>query len=67
MGNLEKARRGHGVIKVESEIIIVGGFDGAKGAEPTELCKLNGLSITCMIREPYLSNVNRYPELMLVS
>ena len=69
MGHLKLARSGHGVIKVDNEVIVVGGI----GLSPTESCKLNGQSIhaswpsmTCTTREPQLSKFVFYPELMLI-
>ena len=65
MGNLKVARRGHGVIQVDNEFIVVGGVNGIKGDEPTESCKLNGESMTCTTREPHLSEFAFFPELIL--
>ena len=61
------ARQGHGVIQVNNEFIVVGGWDGIKGStEPTESCKLSGQSITCTTRKPEMSSMFAYyPELML--
>ena len=67
MGNLEVARRGHGVIQVENEFIVVGGVPGGDGYNVlTESCKLNGQSMTCTTREPSLERFTYYPELMLI-
>ena len=63
LGNLKVARAGHGVIQVDNEFIVVGGF--RNGYEPTESCKFNGESIICTTREPKLSVFTFYPELML--
>ena len=62
------ARRGHGVIQVDNEFIVVGGSRDKYGIEdvPTESCKLNGKSMTCTTREPQLSSFTGYPELMLI-
>ena len=67
LGNLKVARDGHSVIQVDNEFIVVGGLDIVQGnQEPTESCKLNGLSMACTIREPQLSKFTLYPELMLI-
>ena len=66
LGNLKVPRRGHGVIQVDNEFIVVGGRDGIEGAEPTESCKLNGQSMTCTNRGPQLSKFTQYSELMLI-
>ena len=69
LGNLNVARRGHGVIQANNEFIVVGGSrdgNGYDGGEPTESCELNGESMTCTTREPQLWNFELYPELMLI-
>ena len=66
LGNLKVARRAHGVIQVDIEFIVVGGYTAPDGAVPTESCKLNGKSMTCTTREPQLSSFALYPELMLM-
>ena len=66
LGNLKVARTGHGVIQVDNEFIVVGGNRYGNEDEPTESCKLNGLSMTCTTREPKLSQFSSYPELMLM-
>ena len=66
LGNLKVARRGHGVIQVNNEFIVVGGNRYSDEDEPTESCKLNGQSMTCTTREPQLSDFTLYPELMLM-
>ena len=65
LGNLKVARRGHGVIQVDNEFIVVGGRRHGKEDEPTESCKLNGQSMKCTTREPQLWKFKFYPELML--
>ena len=66
LGSLKVARTGHGVIQVDNEFIVVGGWRDGKEDEPTESCKLFGQSMTCTTREPQLSKFTRYPELMLI-
>ena len=58
------ARKGHGVIPVDNEFIVVGG--NFIDAVPTESCKLNGQSMICTTREPQLSKFTLYAELMLI-
>ena len=61
------ARWGHGVIQVDNEFIVVGGITTEWTLKkPTELCTLNGQSITCTTREPQLFKFSYFPELMLV-
>ena len=66
LGNLKVPRRGHGVIQVDNEFVVLGGIRYGHKDEPTESCKLNGQSITCSTREPKLYNFAYYPELMLI-
>ena len=66
LGNLNVARRGHGVIQVDNEFVVVGGIRYGNKDEPTESCKLNGQSMTCTNRGPQLSKFTTYPELMLI-
>ena len=60
------ARHAHGVIQVENEFIVVGGYREGSEDEPTESCKLDGQAMTCTTREPQLKNFGFYPELMLI-
>ena len=65
LGYLRSARDGHGVIQIDNEFIVVGGFS----VLPTESCILNEQSIppmTCTTRKPKLSRFAFYPELMLM-
>ena len=62
LGNLQVNRRGHGVIQVDNEFIVVGGL----GYKPTESCKLTGQSMTCTKRKPNLIKFFEYPQLMLI-
>ena len=62
LGDLKVPRTGHGVVQVDNEFIVVGG----KGNCPTESCKLNGQSMTCITREPKLDNFFHYPVLMVI-
>ena len=69
LGNLQVARFGHGVIQVDNEFIVVGGYRSRRhnGYEmSTESCILNQQSIICTARQPQLSSFTYYPELMLV-
>ena len=59
LGDLNVAREGHGAIQVENEFIVVGGT----GIMPTESCKFNRQSISCITRQPQV-NFYYYPELM---
>ena len=63
LGNLNVGRRGHAVIQVGKEFIVVGG--SGKSKRPTESCKLDGQSMICITREPELNKFS-YPELMLM-
>ena len=65
LGNLKMARRGHGVIQVDNEFIVVGGWSDNYVLLPTESCKLNGKSMICTKRKPDLNLFVWYPELML--
>ena len=60
------ARYGLGVIQIDNEFIVVGGYRDGDEDEPTESCKLNGQSMICTTREPKLSDFAFYPELMLI-
>ena len=61
------ARKGHGVIQVDNEFIVVGGcIDYYCSKVPASSCKLNGQSMTCTSREPQLSQFEQYAELVLV-
>ena len=66
LGNLKVPRWGLGVIEVDNEFIVVGGYRGGSAYEPTETCKLSGQSMKCVNREPKLSKFTQYPELMLI-
>ena len=79
LGNLKVPRWGLGVIEVDNEFIVVGGYGYTINAGlappygnappydplPTESCKLNGQSITCTPREPFLNQFAFYPEIIL--
>ena len=78
LANLQVARRGHGVIQVDNEFIVVGGTRNGY-LVPTESCKfsdsyysssysraLMGDPMACITREPQLSDSDFYPELMLI-
>ena len=73
LGDLKLARQLHGVIQVENEFIVVGGFTSSvdnkkyNGYTPTESCKLNGQSMICTTRKPHLLWFAEYPELMLIT
>ena len=62
LGELNQARRDHGVIIQNGEFIVVGGRDTKK----TERCSLNGDSIQCTSVDPELSSYVYYPVMMLV-
>ena len=66
LGNLKVARRGHGVIQVDNEFIVVGGCRDWQCNEdaPTESCTLKEQAMTCTTREPRLASFIKYPELM---
>ena len=66
LGNLKVARRGHGVIRVDNEFIVVGGNQDGDKNEATESCKLNGQSMMCTKREPELSQF-AYPHLIFMT
>ena len=77
LGNMNWARYAQGVIQVDNEFIVVGGWGSGYGdfttsyysygvSVPTESCKLNGDSMTCIMREPKLFAFFFYPELMLI-
>ena len=68
LGKLKVARSGHDVIQVDNEFTVIGGISvvgGSPGGEPTESCKLNKDSMTCVVREPKLSNFAFHPALIL--
>ena len=65
LGNLKVARRGHGVIRVDNEFIVVGGNQDVDKDEATESCKLNGQSMICNTRYPKLIDFGFYPELLV--
>ena len=62
LGQLNQARRGHGVILHQGQFIVVGG----KYPLGTERCILNGDSIQCTTVDPELENYKYYPEMMSV-
>ena len=64
LGNLQVNRRGHGVIQVDNEFIVVGGDVKRK----SESCKLNrqSMKMKCTPRQPDLTKFKNYPELMLI-
>ena len=64
LGNLKVSRRGHGVIQVDNEFIVVGGNQDGDKNEATESCKLNGQSMICTTRYPKLTDFGFYPELL---
>ena len=64
LGQLNQARRGHGVIIQEGQFLVVGG--GQLRSFGTERCQLNDRSIQCTTVEPKLSGYYYYPELMSV-
>ena len=59
-------RRGHGVIQVNDEFIVIGGTRSGYIDEPIESCKLKRKSMICITKKPILSKFTHYPELMLV-
>ena len=66
LGNLNIARSGLGVVRVDNEFIVVGGSREGPEDIPAESCSLNGLSIICTTRDPQLSKFTHYPELILI-
>ena len=79
LGNLNTARFGHGVVQVENEFIVIGGFPkeyfslGPKWSTKdmivaSESCKLNEIwqTVKCTYRQPKLSYFALYPELFLL-
>ena len=73
MGELNHARRGHGVFFDQNnrEFIVVGGQDHNPwpdfGPLKTERCSLNATSIRCTLVYPVLTDFAFYPEFMRVS
>ena len=75
LGDLNVARHGHSVIQAGNKFIVVGGTTTRCGAHrcmipntqlPTESCKLDGQSMTCVTREPKLSTFTYWPLLMFI-
>ena len=68
LGDLKDARKGHSVIQVESQFIVVGGeLEESTRYAGAESCILNGESMMCNSREPRkMKSFKFYPELMLM-
>ena len=68
LGYLNSAGEGHGVIQVDNEFIVVGGYDDRASSEPTESCKLNlSQLMICTTTELHLQSFVYYPELIMYS
>lgn len=63
VGELNQARRGHGVIIQEGSFVVVGGL-GKVGE--TERCSFHNESIECQIVGPNLRDYSDFPEMMKV-
>ena len=63
LGALNHERRAHAVIFVEDYFLVVG---GGLGQLPTEKCRLQGASLSCIQDVPYLTNYAYHPELFIV-
>ena len=61
-GSLKQGRYGHGVIFDGVQFLVIGGAGNMK----TEVCSLNGKTITCTLQENGLIDYAYYPELFLV-
>ena len=66
LGNLKVARRGHGVVQVDNDFIVVGGNQDGDKDEATESCKLNEQFMICTTRYPKLIDFGFYPELLII-
>ena len=63
VGNLNSARRSHGVILVENTFMVIGGL----GTQANEACLLNNGQFTCQEKTSSLNRYASYPLLFLVN
>ena len=63
VGNMKHSRRGHNVIALDQDLIVVGGV----GLLQTEKCSFDDDVVNCQSQKPLLSNYMYFPELFLVA